>query len=446
MRNSLAIFFSFFILVANAQLTTTHPLSSYGIGEYNAGSNAISSALGFVNASMIDSGFVNYYNPSSYSRLSKGNTLLSLGIDSRFSMYSQGGVSENKIGSTVDHFSLGLKMNKLMGMSFGLKPYSKVGYEFSENVYTGVDSLRYTYTGTGSLQDVYLGFAISPIQTANSHLSIGFNTSYLFGYVSNDRKSELLNGSTDQGGLSKDITRLSAFHYELGAHFQQNIGSRHKLLIGFIFDPSQRFNATLDNELYTASNINAPEIYDTISYSRMNGFVEVLSVYELGIKYQIFFKETKRKSNTRRPNLTLFASYKKWNGIQSDFETPSSNWEIGKADKWSIGMSYSPETKLFENVATLKAFEKLNYRIGVYQMNMPFSSNGINYVDRGTTFGFGIPILAQMSLSSLNFAFVLGQKGNGNESGLKENYLGFNFGMVFSPSAFEKWFRKRKLD
>ena len=109
-------------------------------------------------------------------------------------------------------------------------------------------------------------------------------------------------------------------------------------------------------------------------------------------------------------------------------------------------MSYSPETKLFENVATLKGFEKLNYRIGVYQMSMPFSSNTSNYVDRGTTFGFGIPILAQMSLSSLNFAFVLGQKFNGNDTGLKENYLGFNFGMVFSPSAFEKWFRKRKLD
>ena len=26
-----------------------------------------------------------------------------------------------------------------------------------------------------------------------------------------------------------------------------------------------------------------------------------------------------------------------WN--TSDFETPSSNWEIGKADKWSVGMS-----------------------------------------------------------------------------------------------------------
>jgi hypothetical protein len=220
----------------------------------------------------------------------------------------------------------------------------------------------------------------------------------------------------------------------------------HKVLIGFIYEPTQRFNGTLDNELYTASNINSPEVYDTISYSRINGFVEVLNVYELGIKYQIFLKETKRKSNTRRPSLTLFASYKKWNGIQSDFEA-TSNWEVGEADKWSIGMSYSPETKLFENVATLKGFEKLNYRIGVYQMNLPsFTSNSSNYVDRGTTFGFGIPILAQMSLSSLNFAFVLGQRGNGNEDSLKENYLGFNFGMVFSPSAFEKWFRKRKLD
>ena len=70
----------------------------------------------------------------------------------------------------------------------------------------------------------------------------------------------------------------------------------------------------------------------------------------------------------------------------------------------------------------------------------------MNYVDRGTTFGIGIPILAQMSLSSLNFAFVLGKKGTGSDADLNESYLGFNFGMVFSPSAFEKWFRKRKLD
>ena len=67
--------------------------------------------------------------------------------------------------SMVDHFSLAMKMNRIMGMSFGLKPYSKVGYEFSENIYTGVDSLRYTYRGRGSLQDFYLALTIFSFST-----------------------------------------------------------------------------------------------------------------------------------------------------------------------------------------------------------------------------------------------------------------------------------------
>ena len=52
----------------------------------------------------------------------------------------------------------------------------------------------------------------------------------------------------------------------------------------------------------------------------------------------------------------------------------------------------------------------------------------------------------KMSLSSLNLAFVLGQKGTGQEANIEERYIGFKFGVVFSPSNFEKWFRKRKLD
>jgi hypothetical protein len=309
-----------------------------------------------------------------------------------------------------------------------------------------VDSLRYSYIGNGNIQDVYVGFAISPINTGQTNLSLGINTSYLFGHVSNERKSELLTGNTEQGGLSKDITRLSAFHYQLGAHFQQNIGLRQKILLAFNMDPRQVFNGSLENELYTSSNINIPDFYDTIDFRRTEGSVQVLSSYEIGLKYQLFFRETKRKSNTRRPNLSLFASYKKWGGMRGQFAIWPADWEIGASDRWSVGLSFSPETRIFENVATLKALEKLNYRVGVYKTTSPFSPNGHNFIDRGTTFGFGIPILAQMSLSSLNFAFVIGQKGTENDASLKENYLGFNFGMVFSPSAFEKWFRKRKLD
>ncbi len=446
MRYKLAFIFVSILFVGQAQLTSTHPLSSYGIGEYNTGTNAISGALGSVNTSMIDSALINFYNPSSYSRLSKGNTLLSLGIDSRLSWYSQDDLTEFNYATIVDHVALAFRMNKRMGMSFGLKPYSKMGYDFSQNVFTGVDSLRYTYTGKGSIQDVYCGFAISPINTPRTNLSIGANASYLFGYVSNERRSELITGSSDQGGLSKDITRLSAFHYQLGAHFEQAIGVKQKILVAFNMDPVQKFRGTFENELYTSSNINIPDFYDTITFRKTEGSVEALTSYEIGLKYELFFREIKRKSNTRRPKLSLFASYKKWAGMRGQFEVWPYDWEVGEANKWSLGLSFSPEIKLMENVATLKAMEKLNYRLGVFQTQTPFSQNGEVFIDRGTTFGIGIPILAQMSLSSLNFAFIIGQRGTQDDSILKENYLSFSFGMVFSPSTFEKWFRKRKLD
>ena len=344
-----------------------------------------------------------------------------------------------------DHFSLAFKASKRSGFAFGLKPYSNVGYEFSQSLFTGIDSIRYTYAGRGNLQDAYAGFAYAPISSSRSNLSFGANISYLFGFVSNERKSELLNADSSPGGLSLDLTRLSSFHYELGAHYEQRMGKRHLLLVGFTIDPEQDFNGSIENSLYTSANINAPSIYDTVFSNTTPGSIKVLTSYEVGLKYKYFFKETKRKATTRRPNITIAASYSASQGIESSFEG-SEDWEIGPSNCWSLGLSYSPETRLFENVATLKLLEKLNYRLGYFQRELPFSVEGTAYLDRGTTFGIGIPILAQMSLSSLNLAFVLGEKGTGLDSGLRERYIGFKFGMVLSPSNFEKWFRKRKLD
>ena len=445
MRYSLTFALGLLTQLSIAQVTSSHPLSSYGIGDYNAGSNAITSAHGNVNSVWIDSTNINFFNPSSYSRLSKGNTLMSLSLDSRFSFYQQADVSEFKTSTMFDHFSLAFKASKRSGFAFGLKPYSNVGYEFSQSLFTCIDSIRYTYAGRGNLQDAYAGFAYAPISSSRSNLSFGANISYLFGFVSNERKSELLNAETNPGGLSLDLTRLSSFHYQLGVHYEQRIAKRHLLLVGFTVDPEQDFNGSIENSLYTSANINAPSIYDTVFSNTTQGSIKALTSYEIGLKYKYFFKETKRKATTRRPNITFAASYSASQGIESSFEG-SEDWKIGASSCWSLGLSYSPETRLFENVATLKLLEKLNYRLGYFQRELPFSVEGTAYLDRGTTFGIGIPILAQMSLSSLNLAFVLGEKGTGLDSGLRERYIGFKFGMVLSPSNFEKWFRKRKLD
>ena len=94
----------------------------------------------------------------------------------------------------------------------------------------------------------------------------------------------------------------------------------------------------------------------------------------------------------------------------------------------------------------LKALEKFSYRLGAYQQTLPYFKNERVYEERGLTFGLGIPILAQQSLSSLNISFQFGQRGLNEANALKESFIGMNFGLIVSPSSFDKWFRKRKLD
>ncbi|MFM7467159.1 MAG: hypothetical protein ACKO2O_04570, partial [Crocinitomicaceae bacterium] len=107
------------------------------------------------------------------------------------------------------------------------------------------------------------------------------------------------------------------------------------------------------------------------------------------------------------------------------------------------GIQFNPEKNLFENLSVLKFAEKLSYRLGVYSVNNEFSDQCIT--DFGTTFGIGIPILIQQSLSSVNLSFQMGKRTNESTS-LKENYGGMQVGLIFCPSSFDRWFRKRKLD
>jgi len=53
--------------------------------------------------------------------------------------------------------------------------------------------------------------------------------------------------------------------------------------------------------------------------------------------------------------------------------------------------------------------------------------------------------LIQQSLSSVNFSFQMGERTN-ESSSLNEKYGGIQVGLIFCPSSFDRWFRKRKLD
>jgi hypothetical protein len=71
--------------------------------------------------------------------------------------------------------------------------------------------------------------------------------------------------------------------------------------------------------------------------------------------------------------------------------------------------------------------------------------NGSKVVSSGFTFGLGLPIIVQRSLSSLNIAFGLINRSTLNLS-LKETLLQCSVGVSISPAVYERWFKQTKID
>ena len=182
MRKSLLVLLLVFIgNVSSAQIAVNSPFSSYGIGETNGLDHATFLGIGNAQIAMVDSTILNFYNPSSYSSIGKGQPLFSLGASSRLSVYKEGDASEFSPYSSIQHFAFGLSFAKYFGLGFGLQPYSRRGYEFSTGSFVDADSMTYTYQGTGSINEVFIGFSADVVKLDSTRLSFGVNGGYLFG-------------------------------------------------------------------------------------------------------------------------------------------------------------------------------------------------------------------------------------------------------------------------
>ena len=183
------------------QQLTSHPLTSYGIGDHQLNDHGIYSGMGNIFTPFLDSGQLNYLNPASYASLSKGNTLYSIGVSQRISFYDQSGDKDIRPNGNLTHIALGFRLKKHFGMAFGLKPLSAKGYYLSEKVFTGLDSIRNTYQGGGYINQVFIGGTYAPIVRKGTYLAFGTQMGYNFGTVKNQRISQLIQGTNASGGI-----------------------------------------------------------------------------------------------------------------------------------------------------------------------------------------------------------------------------------------------------
>lgn len=431
--------------ISSAQVTTQSPYSSYGFGEKGGLDHATFTGIGNNTLTYFDSTVLNMYNPSTYNTLGKGQPLFSLGVTSRLSFMNENGTKKFASTAFIEHFAMAFTLKKHFGLAFGLKPFARKGYSIEERVAVGSDSLKYSYLGTGGPNQVFLGLSSNLVKMKGTTLSVGGNLSYLFGSATNERRSQLIALNNLPGGVDWNSIRFSTMHYEFGAYFQQVLLNKHTFTLTGVIEPNQELQVKKDEYLFYGT-LGNPSAYDTLYASRDQvGTINLPSTVSLGFAYKLWFTDARANNSLRNSELSIHAGFSTtdWTTFSTSFDGEQG---MLSSSKLTLGVQYIPERQFYDNQTSSSFLEKVRYRAGYYSSMLPYSLNGNQVKDQGITLGFGIPILAQRSLSSVNFGFSAGEIGTGIEGAFNEQYIGINFGITLAPSIFERWFVKRKLD
>ncbi|WP_343637476.1 hypothetical protein [Fluviicola sp.] len=432
-----------------AQTTSSSPYSTTGIGEEGALPEAQYGGMGNISGISFDSTLINTYNPSSYSQLSFGQPLFSVGVSSKFSTYTTSAGSFQGKTTGISNITMAIPMGKFFGIALGLKPFTRKGYDLSQRSYAYDDSTTFSYKGYGSTNLLFVGLAYSIIKNDRSNLSLGFNVGYLFGSVTNERRS-VFDANSPAGGVDQTTYRLKSVHYSFGASYQRflDVDKRKQLFLSAVYTPKISINAFRDYALYYATDVNNQLSYvDTATYVDNNkGKIVFPSKQTFGAGYA--FSPDTKLSNKQKFQLGVFAEVDlmQWKSYDEKFDAHTTSVTFTNTFVSKIGLQYIPSIDFTKKSKGAKYFTKVKYRIGGEYGLLPNSMNGRQLKTAVATIGFGFPFLSQKTNSSLNVSFQYGSTGTGNAADLKERFYSINFGIIIAPSSYEKWFKKYKLD
>jgi hypothetical protein len=211
---------------AQSTATTSSPYSRYGIGDINPMLLPQNVAMGGIGvATNRINGFfsVNPLNPASYSSI--GLTVIDIGILGKFNTLEKTGQSsQTNSNFRLSHIAFGIPISKRSAISFGLMPYSELGYNYkqvSNNFGTGIpadtNAVNYIYSGDGGLTKVYFGYGFG----IGSHLSIGANVSYIFGNLKETQSTEVPLLPNFLNSRVEESNSINGFNYDYGVQRYQ---------------------------------------------------------------------------------------------------------------------------------------------------------------------------------------------------------------------------------
>ena len=434
------------------------PYSRYGIGDLVPSTNIANRAMGGISAGYTDFLSINFNNPASYSsfqaavgaktkKLSSGRAVLDVGLnfENRTLREPSNPVKFVANNALFSYIQVGVPLKKNWGLSFGLRPVSRISYKMFRNetlidplTSDTIENATTTFTGDGGSYLVSLGtgFAIYKKERTDKReqkLSFGINGGYFFGKKDYNTRRTLINDTVDYYRANYETrTTFNNLYFNAGLQYTTPVNDKMQLTAGVYGNLGQKLNANQDviRETFVFDDNLGNVRLDSVSDIRdVKGKIEMPSSFTIGFvlqKYAVMNKEGGWM-------LGLDFSQQNWDNYRyyGTKDSVQNKWEV------RVGGQFTPVPKrnYFSNVA---------YRFGFFT-GPDYIKVGQKLSQFGASFGLGLPLAisrqAPNQTTYINLAFEYSKRGN-NDNLLKENLFRFSLGFSLS----DIWFIKRKYD
>jgi hypothetical protein len=417
------------------------PYSRYGLGDLAPNHNIFTRGMGGISAGVVDYQSINFVNPATLANLP--NTIFDIGLEADIrTLKSSNPVKKftaaNSLFSYVQlAFPLATekmrKKNIGWGMTFGLKPVTKINYKIQKVGRNTIDSIVTLYEGSGGLNQAFIGTGLKI-----KNFSLGINAGYMFGNKDYSTRLNFLNDSVVYyKSNSQNKTTFNGFIITGGLQYEWVLNKDKKqevpqvLRLGVYGNLQQRLNAKQD------------EIRETFAYDVNQAALRVDSVYEQkGVKGTIEYPSNYGIGFSYADEHWLFgADYEasKWSGYRYYGQTDQvqNSWTI------RVGGQYYPAK---QGTPVKKYFNFVKYRAGFYYGPDYIKASGSRN-EYGFTLGTGMPLTSLQRLSYtgeyvvLNTALEIGGRGDKNTN-VREGMVRFSIGVSMNA----RWFRKLKYE
>lgn len=419
--------------------------SRFGLGLLNDQAQGWNRAMGGVGVALPSGSKLNNMNPASYAHIDSLSFILDAGMSGNFGRMTMSGSGINVNNASFDYLSAGLRLRRGLGLSFGFRPYSTIGYNYTtvsdeafRDEITGALVRNTTnYQGKGGLNQAFVGLGWKPF----SNFSIGTNFSLLWGGYDHI----MFQGFTEDGSSSDNFDGFNfvqhadvlTYKLDFGAQYAFRVSPQDWLTLGATVGLGHKFDG--DAFLYRFMTTG-----DTLRVEGEEDGFDIPMSYAGGIAWQ-------------HKNVLIVsadAHYQEWGNCRtpamvvtgSSVTYPSTDRMFKNHYMLRAGVEYTP------NPLAAKGYHnRIKYRLGVSYsspyMNIPQGEGNLSAThegpsELGVSFGLGLPITNRINNRSMvNVGFQWLRRSPSSQNLVTENYFVLNLGVTFN----ERWFMKFKI-